>query len=113
MPWVDPKRYGQIAWGSESEMPDAAFVAPGQCYIALDTRAIYLARDGEWVKVADLTAALDWGEILNKPTSFPPSAHDLEAVHTGTLSITRIRGHDQYDRAHLANALMAMVIGNI
>ena len=113
MPFVDPRRYGHIMWGPLDARPNADHVPTGQVYAATDVRKIYLAYNGEWLEIADLTAALEWDEILNKPNAFPPVPHDLEGAHTGTLLISRIRGHDQLEPSHLRAALMGMVIGQI
>ncbi len=113
MAYVDVKRYGHIAWGPIGARPDAATVGEGQCYASTDTHAIFMCLEGDWEKIADLTAGIEWDDLLNKPDTYPPGLHDLEDTHTGSLGINRIRGHDQHDQAHLRNALMAMVIGEI
>lgn len=112
-PFVDPKRYGGYAVGPIGMRPHESAVPDEFIYFASDTRQVWANLDATWVKIADLTGAIPWEDILNKPETFPPSEHDLETFHTGSLSIQRIRGHDQHDAAHLRNALMAMVVGKI
>ncbi len=111
--FVDPKRYGHIAFGPIAARPSPDHVGEGQCYASTDTYAIFMCLNGSWEKIADLTAGIEWDDLLNKPSVFPPAVHDLDVTHTGNLGINRIRGHDQHDPAHLRNALMAMVVGNI
>ena len=113
MAHVDPKRYGHIAFGPIAARPNSLNVGEGQCYASTDTYAIFMCLSGSWVKIADLTAGIEWDALINRPSAFPPDVHDLEEAHKGSLGIDKVRGHDQYDQAHIRNALMAMVVGEI
>lgn len=110
--YLDPARYRGVIIGNLSERPETTEVPRNTVFIAVDEYAIYANR-GQWIKVADLTGAIPWDQILNKPATFPPSLHDLENAHTGYLSINRIRGHDMWNVEHLLTALQAQVIGEI
>lgn len=112
-PFVDPKRYGGFAVGPIGARPHESTVPDQFVYFASNTREVWANMNATWVKVADLTGAIPWADILNKPVAFPPEEHGMETLHTGTLSIQRVRGHDQHEPAHLRSALMAMVTGKI
>ena len=96
----DPKRYGRISVGAIDSRPAAETVAEGSVWTATDAREIDVVKDGEWVKAADLTSGIDWDDLLNKPSVFPPEIHDLDSAHSGVLPIDRVSGHDFYARGH-------------
>lgn len=96
--------------GVEGARPDPHEVPEGFLWFSTDTRSVWASWSGSWVEVADLTASVDWGDLTNKPATFPPDEHDLDD-HTGALSITRVLGHDLHDPAHLRSSLMPMVLG--
>jgi|GEM_PF-6300102 len=111
--FLDPKRYGGVDVGVFASRPAPDAVPEEFVYVAVDTTSIYAVQSGAWVKVADLTAGVDWSELTNKPDEFPPEDHDLDTAHTGSLSITRVLGHDQWAPAHYRMALMAQVLGKM
>lgn len=109
---LDPARYRGVVIGTLTERPAHTDVPQNTVFMAVDEHAIYVNQDG-WSKVADLTGAIPWDQILNKPAAFPPEIHDLEDGHSGYLSIRRMRGHDMWDPEHLLTGLQAQVIGMI
>lgn len=110
---IDPKRYGAIIVAAIGSRPVASAVAEKTAFIATDERKVYVQLEGEWIDVADLTAAIPWSDILSKPSTFPPSLHDLDTGHTGTIGINRVRGHDAWDPEHEQNILLAMTLGDL
>lgn len=111
MPHVDPKRYGGILWGPVRARPSPSLVAPGVLYVATDEERIYLNSGEEWLRVAETTRAIEWDELLNKPSTFPPAVHDLGGpAHSGTLHMRRIVGHGAFDNPAHQAAFAASVL---
>ena len=111
MAFINPMQYGPHGIGPIASRSAVGTVPEGMVWIATDTRIISAKVEGAWVDIADLTAAIPWSSILSKPDTFPPSEHDLSALHSGTLPIARVVGHDLQDANHRYMAVAAMVLG--
>ncbi|ADB58525.1 DUF2341 domain-containing protein [Archaeoglobus profundus] len=58
-----------------------------ELFIATDTNKIYRGTGSGWQELT-----VDWNKILNKPSTYPPSAHqhDASEIVSGVLSVDRI-----------------------
>ena len=54
--------------------------------------AIYLDIGTAWLAIAE-EGAIDWDNILNKPTVFPPESHSADKVTSGIFDSARIPSH--------------------
>ena len=68
---------------TSSHLP--AFGTTGRIIYVEDEDVAYLDIGTAWVVLAE-EGAIDWNNILNKPSTFPPSAHQLDSATYHTVS---------------------------
>jgi len=67
-----------------ANLPDPTSVDEGDWYLVLTTPpSISVAQAGAWVQMS-----VDWADIINKPSQFPPEAHASQHAAGGSDPIT-------------------------
>lgn len=96
-----------IAADLEANRP-AAGVA-GRLFIATDTKRVWRDTGTAWVSIP----AVDWADIANKPSVFPPEAHAASHTYGGSDQVSGIHQNQLRKGMETASAAMVLAAGAV